>query len=100
MLGQTVRQGQFTLHIKVNAASWVPVEQLRVYLNGSVYHQQAIVRGQELTLPISTDADGFVIVEVTAAADELYRVVAPGFIPFAFSNPIFIDLADDNQAIH
>ncbi|MEH6570210.1 MAG: CehA/McbA family metallohydrolase [Halioglobus sp.] len=88
--GQTVHTRSFNLHIKVHAASWVPVEQLTIYFNGSIYHQQSITRGDQLAIPITADTDGFVVVEVTGKADQLYATVAPGFTPFAFTNPIFI----------
>ena len=36
--------------------------------------------------------DSFVIVEVTGEATEPYSSIAPGFVPMAFSNPVFIDV--------
>jgi hypothetical protein len=89
-LGQTVHSTSFELHIKVDAASWIPVDQLTLYLNGSIYHQQGVSRGEHLVIPVTADTAGFVVVEVTGKPNSLYATVAPGFTPFAFTNPIFI----------
>ncbi len=88
--GGTVSTGEFTLNIQVTAASWVPVETVSVYINGAVHHQQAISRGESLALPVNMEQDGYVTVEVTGTADQLYSAVAPNFTPYAFSNPIFV----------
>ena len=90
-MGETVGQLEFTLHVSVTAAHWVPVEQVTVYLNGDVFYQQAITRGTQLEVPVVADAGGFIVVEVSAEPDPLYSTVAPGFTPYAFSNPIYID---------
>ncbi|MEH6581516.1 MAG: CehA/McbA family metallohydrolase [Halioglobus sp.] len=90
-LGETINQPDFTLHVTIEAASWVPVEQLTVFVNGKVYLQQPVSAGIELAFPITTQSPGFVTVEVTGTADPLYAAIAPGFTPFAFSNPIYID---------
>jgi hypothetical protein len=37
------------------------------------------------------------MVEVTGVAGALYRSVAPGFKPYAFSNPVFIDADEDGD---
>ena len=93
-MGGTVRQGEFTLHVSVTAASWVPVEQVTVYLNGDIFHQQSIAPGAQLEIPIVADTGGFLVVEVSAQPDPLYSAVAPGFTPYAFSNPIYIKAVD------
>jgi len=90
-LGETVSRKDFSLHVSIRAASWVPVAKLRVYLNGLVYHQQPVKSGEQLEIPVTTDREGYVVVEVTGEADELYSTIAPGFTPFAFTNPIYVD---------
>lgn len=81
---------EFTLNINITAASWVPVDTVTVYINGVIHHQQEASRGESLALPVNMEQDGYVIVEVTGTADQVYSAVAPGFTPYAFSNPIFI----------
>ena len=90
-MGETVESGDFSLHLSVSAASWIPVDKLTVYLNGEVYHREAIERGTTLTVPVNTDRPGFLIAEVTGTAGGTYELIAPGFTPLAFSNPIYIN---------
>ncbi|MFK8049562.1 MAG: CehA/McbA family metallohydrolase [Halioglobus sp.] len=89
--GGTVATREFTLSVHVTAASWVPIENLSIYINGVVHHQQKISRGETVNLPVNMEQDGYILVEVTGAADYLYSVIAPNFTPFAFSNPIFVE---------
>ncbi|MFT6889910.1 MAG: hypothetical protein ACJASY_001957 [Halioglobus sp.] len=91
--GGTVSTREFTLNIRITAASWIPVDTVTVYINGVVHHQQEISRGESLALPVNMEEDGYVIVEVTGIADQVYSAVAPEFTPYAFSNPIFIKAA-------
>ncbi|NNL65711.1 MAG: PHP domain-containing protein [Myxococcales bacterium] len=87
------------LVVSVEAADWVPVDALRVYLNGALVESRAIARGETVRIPIAVSADAFVTVEVqgdpAGEAGERYRAIAPRFVPFAFSNPIFIDADGD-----
>jgi hypothetical protein len=43
------------------------------------------------------ERDGFVTVEVEGAPDAAYAALLPGFTPFAFSNPIFVDADGDGS---
>ena len=56
-----------------------------------------IAPGARLEIPLRFDADGFVTVEVEGEPDETYAAVAPGFTPFAFTNPIFVDADGDSR---
>jgi hypothetical protein len=96
-IGELAKGKQFTLTVKVQAASWVPVESLRVYLNGRLYQEQAIVRGDKVDIAIESDIDAFVVVEVQGEADSMYSDILPGFTPFAFSNPLWIDADTDGK---
>ena len=44
---------------------------------------------------LAFEKDSFITVEVIGDASEDYDLVAPGFYPLAFSNPIFIDVDGD-----
>ncbi len=94
-LGDLHAGADATLHVVVRAAPWVPVSELRVYVNGTLAEARAIEAPASLQLPLHFPADGFVTVEVEGEADDRYAAVAPGFAPFAFTNPIFVDADGD-----
>lgn len=97
--GGTFSGSSGELIVSVAAADWVPVDTLRVYLNGALHESRAIAPGETVRIPLAVSADTFVTVEVqgdpAGEAGERYRAVAPGFVPFAFSNPIFLDADGD-----
>lgn len=97
-LGESLNHREFTLHIEVDAASWVPLNTLTVFINGEVYHQQPIRKGERIALPVTAQVDGFVVVQVTGEADARYQLIAPTFTPFAFTNPIYIDSLEASPA--
>jgi len=94
-MGETFRGKQGTLAVDVAAADWIPVEKLSVYLNGKLYKELPVARNQHYDIPIVADKDSFVTIEVSGIASDDYTAVYPGFKPFAFSNPIFIDADGD-----
>ncbi len=79
----------------VNAAPWVSVQRAVIYVNGRVVAEKPVNAGSTLELPLSFDADAFVFVEVYGEAGEIYSRLMPGFKPFAFTNPIFVDADGD-----
>jgi hypothetical protein len=80
------------LEIAVAAADWVPITEWRAYVDGELVHRAPIGRGESAALPLVFARDAFVTVEVEGPAEGLYRDVLPGFVPFAFTNPIFVDV--------
>jgi len=95
-LGGTYRGPDAVLAASVRAAPWVPVSVLRVYVNGVLaLRRTPLPRNADLALPLHFDQDAFVTVEVQGPATGWYREIAPGFEPFAFTNPIFVDADDD-----
>ncbi len=102
---------QLILKIRVEAAPWIPVEEVRIYRNCELIETRAIqsskVLGQVLrfnrALPIGgIDADSYFHVEAGIRLDasgdpvsplllETVQTVEPGVEPFAFTNPIFVD---------
>ncbi|HKJ24355.1 MAG TPA: hypothetical protein VKB65_05995, partial [Myxococcota bacterium] len=87
------------LTVSVDAPDWVPVSELRVYVNGALVDRRPIARGEAATLPLAFASDAFVTVEVegdaTGDAGERYRALVPDMVPFAFTNPIFVDVDGD-----
>ena len=83
------------IQVEVQAAPWVPVSRVRVYVNGVVAHEAPLERGSLIGFPHQFDGDAFVTVEVEGEPDETYAALLPEFTPFAFSNPIFVDADGD-----
>jgi hypothetical protein len=97
--------------IRVEAAPWIPVEEVRIYRNCELIDTQAIqsskVLGKVLrfnqAIPLEgIEADSFLHVEAGIRLDssgdplsplllETVQTVVPGVEPFAFTNPIFVD---------
>lgn len=94
-IGGMVTGEQAVLKVAVKAASWVPVSTLKVYVNGQVAVQRDIRNGESLALPLSFSRDSFVTVEVEGNPSPLYTTLLPGFVPLAFTNPIYIDADGD-----
>lgn len=109
------------LQIEVQAANWIPVEQVRVLANGfttltfdattspkvtappsSPYSQALgkIVRF-DAEVPVNLAVDTYFIVEAGAKLSPLPTPTAlidkivPGMVPLGFTNPIFVDLGGD-----
>lgn len=80
-----------TLRLEVDAAPWVPIAEWRAYVNGELVHRAPIAAGESAELPLAFATDAFVTVEVEGPAEGLYAEAFPNFVPFAFTNPIFID---------
>ncbi|MEM9176181.1 MAG: CehA/McbA family metallohydrolase, partial [Myxococcota bacterium] len=81
-----------TLHVGVEAAPWIPVAEWRAYVNGELVHRGPIAAGESRALPLAFARDAFVTVEVEGPAEGRYAEALPGFTPFAFTNPIFVDV--------
>jgi len=94
-MGELYSGKQSMLSIAIRTASWIPVEKISIYINGKKYKERSINKSGVYEEAITVGKDSFVTVEVEGKAQSDYAAVYPGFKPFAFSNPIFID-ADGN----
>lgn len=99
----TVVQAQ----VRVRAAYWVPVKELRVIVDGQIVHTQTIETLEILrfdeTIEIPLPDDGgshWVVFEAGVRLDQLATGIAdtgtfgrvmPGHMPLGFTNPIFLD---------
>lgn len=107
------------LRIEVQAANWIPVEEVRVLANGfttltfdattspkvtappaSPYSQSlGKITRFEAEIPVNLAVDTYFIVEAGAklsplpTPDPLVDKIVPGMVPLGFTNPIFVDLA-------
>ena len=83
------------LRVGVQSAPWAEVSQLRVFVNGQIADERTIETPSVTDVELRIEADSFVTVEVEGEPSETYRAILPGYVPFAFTNPIYVD-ADAN----
>jgi len=100
------RDGRATVEYSVAHAPWVPLDEVRLLVNGEIVRRMHESEGA-LELVIARDA--FVTLEAGAPVDidpalwrathpGLYRDdLVPGFLPAAFSNPIYVDADGDGR---
>jgi hypothetical protein len=99
------------IKIRVEAAPWIPVEEVRIYRNCDLIETRAIksskVLGKVLrfnqALPIEgIDDDSFITVEASVKIDgfgdpitpgllDTVQTIEPGVVPIGFTNPVFVD---------
>jgi hypothetical protein len=96
-IGELHRGRDGAIRVDVHAAPWIPVKQVRVYVNGRLAHEAEASQAMTVWFPHEYDRDAFVTVEVEGPADALYGARLPGFTPFAFTNPIYVDADDDGK---
>ncbi len=122
-LGQTLAPSSPTvnLNIRVDAANWIPVEEVRVYQNGFLVlsfdanstppvkpgakrpqsQSKRRVTRFDASVAVTISQDAYFLVEAGAklsplpAPDPFASTIVPGLVPIAFTNPIFVDLAGD-----
>jgi hypothetical protein len=96
-LGERYRGRSGTLRVEVEAADWVPVSTLRVYVNAALEREIPVRAGETREVDLEFEVDSFVTVEVEGEADATFESVNPGFASFAFTNPIFVDADGDGN---
>lgn len=96
-LGGLFSGGRGELHVQVDAAPWVPVNKLTVWVNGRVYRQLKVSAGDHKVIDLIADRDAYVVVEVEGEPGAIYKSLMPGLAPLALSNPIYIDADGDGQ---
>lgn len=89
------------LHVKVEASPWVHINKLQLIANGKVVETKdipqkegAVVRLDEV-FQHKPDKDSWYLVMVTGTKS--LSPVIPGSKPFAFTNPIYVDVDKDNK---
>jgi hypothetical protein len=96
-IGELFSGDHGTLELVARTASWVPISRMRVLVDGVVVEKGPIRPNERRELALDFAADAFVTVEVSGDPGPVYAAVAPGFEPFAFSNPIFVDADGDGR---
>ena len=94
-LGETHSGKSGTLRVDVRSAPWVDVDEVLVYVNGRRTVAKRIASDGRLEFPLTFEEDSFVTVEVRGEPSNDYRLLLSKYIPFAFTNPIWIDADDD-----
>ncbi len=121
-LGETLvpATSDVVLKIRVQAANWIPVEEVRVIANGFVVmtfdgstspqvepgpnkerSQRCDSTRFEADIPVTVPVDTYFIVEAGADLSPLPSppatadLIVPGLVPLGFTNPVFVDLGGD-----
>jgi hypothetical protein len=124
MIGETIAsKGPVKLDIRVTSAAWIPVDEVRVLVNGTVVETfDATSKPRVKPVPddfessgktlrfkakvkVTLGGDSFVIVEAgvpipgdgdpTPTSPEPMNTIVEGVVPYAATNPIFVDVGGD-----
>lgn len=106
----TATGGNVTLTIHLYAPSWVPVDEVRIVVNGAVVqtlNPATFTAGTDfrqrtatVNLSLATTKDAFIVVEAGVplattgayAAGTPWHAIMKGMYPIAVTNPVFVDL--------
>jgi hypothetical protein len=83
------------LNVRVMTADWIDADEIRVFVNSRLVNEATIPEDGLYSIDLEFDRDAFVLVEVEGRPGSAYADVYPGFIPYAFTNPIFVDADGD-----
>lgn len=95
--GETAQGSELSLSVQVRAAPWVPVSHVRVFVNGEVFEEREASAPADLEFSLQFESDAFVTVEVEGPAEGTYHELLPKFVPFAFTNAIYVDADGDGE---
>lgn len=84
-----------SMHVVVQAPSWVDVDRLRVYVDGEVTTDAPLVPADPIVrfddvITVDVAASGRTWVVVAVTGTDALEPVHPGRLPFAVTNPIFL----------
>lgn len=102
--------GWADVEIRVRAAPWVPVREVRLVHDGEVVHRAPIPTGgggvsrARVMLRRDVTQDGWLVAEAGWPIDDesatspdvpgIYGRVAPGYVPLGFTNPVWLQAPD------
>jgi hypothetical protein len=99
--------GEIVAEARIRSASWVPTRVGRLVVDGEIVASEEIDNGRNLldvtlTWPVLLTVDGFVTAEAGWPLDEddrgvpePYSLIAPGYVPVGWSNPVRVDRDGD-----
>jgi hypothetical protein len=96
-IGELHHGKEGAIRVDVHAAPWIPVSKVRAYVNGNLAHETDASQAMTVWFPHTFAEDAFVTVEVEGEPDATYGARLPGFTPFAFTNPIYVDADGDGK---
>jgi hypothetical protein len=94
-------------HVQVRAAPWVPVDELRLVVDGVVVQRLDITPSAtgsvdvQASFPLALTGDAWILAEAGVPLDvaplvpEPYALIAPGSAPLGFTNPVRVDADAD-----
>lgn len=85
------------LEIELRVAPWVPVDEVRVVVDGEIRSRHPVTGSARLELPMAFERDAVVFVEAVGEPRGVYARILPGFTPVAFTNPIVVDADGDGR---
>ena len=94
-IGGTYSGSEGTLTGRIFSADWARAERLTVQVNGQDVDHLELDESGRFSVPLTFTTDSFVTIEAVGDPTEIYRAIYPGFFPYAYSNPIYVD-ADSN----
>lgn len=96
-LGETVSAEEAEIRLAIQAAPWVDVAHARFYIDGELAYETEAAAGDVVSLRHRFVRDAFVTAEVEGTPGRDYAARLPGFTPFAFTNPVFVDADGDGR---
>lgn len=97
LIGDTHKGRNGVLKGRIYSSSWAAAESLRVQVNGKTVYALTLPADGTFEIPLNFTADAFVTIEAVGQAGKIYQAVYPGFYPYAYSNPIYVDADGDGQ---
>ncbi|GHA11302.1 hypothetical protein GCM10008090_21330 [Arenicella chitinivorans] len=97
-MGGTVQAERAQLDVTIQSVDWIPLNQVRLQVNGVTIEEYDLTPGKtehKLLIPMEFDQDAFVTLEASGEPTPAYLDVYPGLTPYAFSNPIYVDVNAD-----
>ena len=96
-IGDTHQGAEAVLSGRIYSADWARADRLRVQVNGQTMDERPLPEDGRFALPMRFEKDGFVTIEAIGDAGATYQAIYPGFFPYAYSNPIYVDADGDGE---
>jgi hypothetical protein len=94
-IGDTFTGNKAVLRGRIYAADWARADNLRLQINGKTVQTQNLPANGEFEIALEFATDSFITIEAQGAAQADYQAIYPGFFPYVYSNPIYIDANKD-----
>lgn len=94
-MGEMHSGNQGTLNGRIYSVDWAKANNLKIQMNGKQILDLKLNDSGIFSVPLEFNQDSFITIETSGKAGENYQAVYPGFFPYAFSNPIYIDADGD-----